>query len=145
MSPRELGDREVNDMAKYVYPAIFTPEEGGYSVFFPDLEGCYTCGDNLQDAIMMAEDVLAFVLYDNERDNAVIPEPSDAAAISLKEGEFVNYIACDTIGYAKMHNNKAVKKTLTLPEWLNETATNAGLNFSQVLQEALMAKLGISK
>lgn len=132
-------------MAKYVYPAIFTLEEGGYSVFFPDLEGCYTCGDNLQDAIMMAEDVLAFVLYDNERAGAVIPEPSEAASISLKEGEFVNYIACDTIGYAKMHNNKAVKKTLTLPEWLNETATNAGLNFSQVLQEALMAKLGISK
>ncbi|MBS6195483.1 MAG: type II toxin-antitoxin system HicB family antitoxin [Clostridiales bacterium] len=133
-------------MAKYVYPAVFSPEENGaYSVFFPDLEGCYTCGDNLQDAIIMAEDVLAFVLYDQERDGINIPEPSEVNSIRLSEGEFVNYIACDTIGYAKMHNNKAVKKTLTLPEWLNETATNAGLNFSQVLQEALMAKLGISR
>lgn len=133
-------------MAKYVYPAVFTPEEDGrYSVFFPDLEGCYTCGDNLQDAIAMAEDVLAFVLYDSERDKSIIPKPSDRDSFDLEEGEFLNYIACDTIEYAKMHNNKAVKKTLTLPEWLNETATNAGLNFSQVLQEALMAKLGIRR
>ena len=54
-------------MAKYVYPAVFTPEEdGNYSGFFPDLDGCYTCGDDLQDAIVMAEDVLAFYLYDVE-------------------------------------------------------------------------------
>ena len=50
----------------------------------------------------------------------------------------MNYIACDTIEYAKMHNNRAVKKTLTIPEWLNEAATRAGVNYSQVLQEALM-------
>ena len=53
-------------MAKYAYPAVFTPEgTRGYSVYFPDLEGCYTCGDDLQDAIMMAEDVLAFYMYDH--------------------------------------------------------------------------------
>lgn len=129
-------------MAKYVYPAVFTQEkEGGYSVFFPDLEGCYTCGDDLQDAIVMAEDVLAFYLYDEERDGNEIPAPSRANGIDLQEGEFINYIACDTIEYAKMHNNRAVKKTLTIPEWLNEAATKAGINFSQVLQEALMEKV----
>ena len=57
----------------------------------------------------------------------------------------MNYIACDTIEYAKMHNNRAVKKTLTIPEWLNEAATRAGVNYSQVLQEALMRKLNISR
>lgn len=57
----------------------------------------------------------------------------------------MNYIACDTIEYAKMHNNRAVKKTLTIPEWLNEAATRAGINYSQVLQEALMRKLNISR
>lgn len=129
-------------MAKYVYPAVFTPEENGaYSVNFPDLDGCYTCGDNLQDAIMMAEDVLAFYLYDEEAAGKAIPKASPAAGISLEADEFVNYVACDTLAYAKMHSNKAVKKTLTIPEWLNDAATNAGINFSQVLQEALMSRV----
>ncbi len=133
-------------MAKYVYPAVFSPEEkGSYSVFFPDLEGCYTCGDDLQDAIVMAQDVLAFYLYDEEKEGNMIPEPSEAGKVEIKEGEFVNYIACDTIEYAKIHNNRAVKKTLTIPEWLNEEAVSVGVNFSQVLQEALMAKLNISR
>ena len=133
-------------MAKYVYPAVFTPEEEGkYSVFFPDLEGCYTCGDNLQDAIAMAEDVLAFYLYDEETTQNKIPEASNLSEIEKNDEEFVNYIACDTIEYAKMHNNRAIKKTLTIPEWLNEAATRAGVNYSQVLQEALMTKLNISR
>lgn len=128
-------------MARYVYPAVFSQEENGYSVYFPDLDGCYTCGDNLQDAIMMAEDVLAYYLYDEETAEKEIPEPSKAGEIKLQEHEFVNYIACDTIAYAKLHNNRAIKKTLTIPEWLNEAATRAGINFSQVLQEALMEKV----
>lgn len=132
-------------MAKYVYPAVFSPEEeGGYSVFFPDLDGCYTCGDDLKDALFMAEDVLAFYLYDEERDGKTIPAASQAKDVSVKEGEFVNYIACDTIEYAKMHNSKAVKKTLTIPQWLNEAATRENINFSQVLQEALMEKVNMS-
>ena len=131
-------------MAKYVYPAIFTPEEeGGYSVYFPDLEGCYTCGDDLQDAIIMAEDVLAFYLYDEEKEGKEIPAPTDIEDIKLSGKEFINYIACDTIEYAKMHNDRAVKKTLTIPEWLNEAAIKAGVNFSQTLQEALIQKIAM--
>ena len=61
--------------------------------------------------------------------------------ITLKEGQFVNYILCDTMEYRKKHRSKAVKKTLTIPEWLNEAASNAGLNFSQILQEALLKRL----
>ena len=130
-------------MAKYVYPAIFTPEENGaYSVNFPDLKGCYTCGDDLQDAITMAEDVLAFYLYDAETENRKVAAPSKASTIQLGKDDFVNYIACDTLEYAKMHSNKAVKKTLTIPEWLNEAATRAGINFSQALQETLMKQVG---
>ena len=129
-------------MAKYVYPAVFTPEENGnYSILFPDLDGCYTCGDSLEDGIEMAEDALALILYGYEKDNKSIPAPSSHETIALKPGEFVNYIACDTMIYRKMYNNKAVKKTLTIPEWLNEAATAAGLNFSQVLQEALIQKM----
>lgn len=133
-------------MAKYVYPAVFSPEEkGSYSVCFPDLDGCYTCGDNLQDAIMMAEDVLAFYLYDKEKEGNRIPDPTPLKEVGAEEGEFVNYIACDTIDYAKLHNNRAIKKTLTIPEWLNEEAVAMGVNFSQVLQEALMSKLNLNR
>lgn len=131
-------------MAKYVYPAIFTPEEeGGYSVFFPDLEGCYTCGDNLQDALFMANDVLAFVLYDYETEGRKIPTPSKVESMEKSDGDFVNYVACDTVEYARMHNNKAVKKTLTIPQWLNDAAIRQDINFSQVLQEALMQKVNM--
>lgn len=131
-------------MAKYVYPAIFTPEEeGGYSVFFPDLEGCYTCGDDLQDALFMANDVLAFVLYDYETEGREIPKPSKVESIEKADGDFINYVACDTVEYARMHNNKAVKKTLTIPQWLNDAAIRQDINFSQVLQEALMQKVNM--
>ena len=129
-------------MAKYVYPAIFTPEEDdSYSIVFPDLEGCYTCGDNLEDGIEMAEDALALVLYGYEKDGREIPAPSARSAFSVSGNDFVNFIACDTMKYRKMYNNKAVKKTLTIPEWLNEAASAMGLNFSQILQEALIQKV----
>ena len=129
-------------MAKYAYPAIFTPEEDGtYSIVFPDLEGCYTCGDSIEDGLEMAEDALALVLYGYEKDGREIPAPSAPSALTLSGDEFVNYVACDTMAYRKMYNNKAIKKTLTIPEWLNEAASSMGLNFSQVLQEALLQKV----
>ncbi len=89
----------------------------------------------------MGEDVLAFTLYDYEREQRTIPQPSQASDLSLKEGEFINFIACDTIEYRKKQNKKMVKKTLTIPEWLNEAATERNINFSQALQEALVAKI----
>lgn len=129
-------------MTKYAYPAIFTPDkDGGYTVNFPDLEGCYTEGDSMAEVLYMARDVLALILYGYETDGRAIPSPSNASDIPLQKGEFVNYVACDTLAYRKMYRNTAVKKTLTLPEWLNETASAAGINFSQVLQEALIQKL----
>ena len=142
--PAYLGIYEKGDshMAQYVYPAIFRLEDKGmYSVFFPDLEGCYTCGENLAEALSMAEDVLAFTLYDYEKDQRSIPLPSHHSSIQLKKNEFINYILCDTTEYHRRNNNRAVKKTLTIPEWLNEEAVSAGVNFSQILQDALKEKL----
>ena len=131
-------------MAKYAYPAVFTLEENGsYSINFPDLEGCYTCADSLEEGIKMAEDVLALILYGYETDAREIPKPSVPASITLNTKEFVNFIACDTMVYRKMYHSKAVKKTLTIPEWLNEAAIAMELNFSQVLQEALMQKINL--
>lgn len=129
-------------MAKYAYPAIFTLEnDGGYSIRFPDLEGCYTCGDDMADALIMAEDVLALTLYGYERDNREIPSPSKEDQLSLSDREFINFVVCDTLEYRKMYNNKSIKKTLTIPEWLNEAAIARNINFSQVLQDALLAKI----
>ena len=126
---------------RYVYPAVFTPEENGQiSVNFPDLESCYTCGDDLGDALYMAEDVLAMTLVSYENNSTPIPTPSKK--LSLEHGEFQNFIACDTDSYRKQNMNRAIKKTLTIPEWLNEKALAQGINFSQVLQEALLEKVG---
>lgn len=128
---------------KYAYPAIFTPDNGGFSVSFPDLEGCYTCGDDIKDAMYMAEDALAFTLFRLERDHGTIPIPSQANSIVTDKESFVSFILCDTLEYHKRNNNKAVKKTLSIPEWLNEMATAANINFSQVLQNALKEQLNV--
>ncbi len=126
-------------MNKYSYPAVFTPEENGaYSVNFPDFEGCYTCGDDLADSIYMAQDVLAFTIYSLEKENKVLPAATASNNIHLEAGEFVNVIACDTLAYCKKNSSRAVKKTLTIPEWLNDAATALDINFSQVLQNALL-------
>lgn len=130
-------------MPKYVYPAVFTPEDGKYSLEFRDLEGCYSCGDDLWDALEMAKDVLALTLYSYEVDGKEIPLPSNPKDISLKAGEFVNQITCDTLVYRKRFNSKAVKKTLTIPAWLNDAAIAMEINFSQALQEILLQKTGL--
>ena len=132
-------------MAKYLYPAIFTPEDGGYYIRFPDFESCYTDADDLMSAMKMANDVLCLTLYDLEQEKGNIPAASSAQSIQkqLKEDEFVTLIACDTIEYRKFFDNKAVKKTLSIPSWLNDMAERAGINFSGILQEALKKQLDI--
>lgn len=129
-------------MTKYVYPAVFALEsDGSYSVEFRDLEGCYTCGNDLKEAIEMAEDVLASVLYEYEAENKKIPVPSERTDIRLNDNEFVNFIIGDTLEYRKRFNNKCVRKNVTIPAWLNEDAERFNFNFSQILQEALEAKI----
>lgn len=132
-------------MKKYVFPAVFTAEvNGAYSVNFPDLESCYTCGDDLADAIKMAEDVLALTLYEYESQNKTIPSPSDIHSIHTEKNEFVSVVPADTAEYQKRFNKKSVKKTLTIPEWLNDIAVAHNVNFSKTLQDALIQTLGIS-
>lgn len=130
-------------MAKYAYPAIFTQENEGYSVSFPDIEGCFTCGATLPEAIEMAEDALNLMLYDHEEDGDPIPAPSDLKAVQSATDEIVSLVRCDTTEYRKYFDNRAVKKTLTIPNWLNTLAERAGVNFSAVLQDALKTRLEI--
>ncbi len=134
-----------------IYPACFYEEDNGYSVIFPDFNYLSTCGSTLQEAMEMAVDCLAGTLFSAKIDGEDIPEPSgieniDAKKISKELGfenknNFVNFISVDVDEYAKTHFNRAVKKTLTIPEWLNEAAISKKINFSKVLQEALIAKL----
>lgn len=130
-------------MAKYVYPAVFTPETNGYSINFPDFESCYTSAETLEDGMVMANDVLCVTLYNMEENGKVIPAASGAKDISAEGDAFVTLIACDTVEYRKLFDNRAVKKTLTIPAWLNTLAEREGVNFSMVLQNALKIHLHI--
>ena len=128
-------------MAKYVYPAVFTEEDSGYSINFPDLPNCFTSGETLGEAIEMAGDVLCLTLYEMEQAGTAIPAPSDLRDVPVGNKEFVNFIPCDTVEYRRFFDNRAVKKTLTVPSWLNDMAERAGLNFSATLQSALKQQL----
>ncbi len=132
-------------MAKYIFPAIFTKDEEWYSIGFPDVPNCFTQGENLQDGLEMAEDALCLTLYHMEQDGKQIPEPTNIKLIDVPADAFVTLISCDTYDYAKFYKNKTVKKTLTIPEWLNEIAVKENVNFSNTLQNALMEQLHISK
>jgi len=131
---------------KYAYTAVFTPEEkGAYSVRFPDLPGCYTCGDDMSDTVYMAQDALCLWLYDMEQDKKNIPGASSPRDIIITGDEFTSVIAVDTETYRRFYENKSVKKTLTIPMWLNERAEQANVNFSGILQSALKDYLHITQ
>lgn len=134
--------RKGDCIMKYVYPAIFTPlSSGEYDVRVPDLPGCITCGNDLADAIEMAQDAVAMWLCDAEDNNEDIPHPSEK--IDIDPPKFVSLVIADTLEYRRENDNKAVKKTLTIPSWLNVQGERAGVNFSQVLQDALKHNLGL--
>ncbi len=135
-------------MARYLYPAVFDPNEnGGYTVTFPDLPGCVTEGDTLDEALQMAARAMALHLYGMEQDGDEIPVPSEPARVCFPEDAsddaFVTVIAASTEPVRDEIRNRAVKKTLTIPQWLNEESEKAGVNFSQILQSALKERLGI--
>lgn len=136
-------------MAKYIYPAIFDPNENnGFTITFPDLPGCITEGDDLDEALLMAAEAMALHLYGMERDGDDIPHPSAPADVSLEDsdpGAFVSLVQARTEPIRNELQNRAVKKTLTVPQWLNDEAEAAGLNFSQTLQYALKEQLGITE
>lgn len=133
-----------------MYPACIFNEESGYSVIFPDLD-LATCGKTLDEAMTMAVDCLAGRLWWLEKDGDTIPQPSSMNSIDLdaiaKDLEietseaFVNLVSVDVEAYAKEHFEKSVRKTLTIPAWLNTAALEMNINFSQVLQDALIAKV----
>lgn len=128
-------------MNKLFYPCVFhKAEEGGFWVSFPDFPECLTEGDNMQAAYEMAVDALGLCITDRIAQREELPEASEPDSIDVSDG-FLVVVEFDLAEYRRKHNSRAVKKTLSIPEWLNEEAVKAGINFSQVLQEALMAKI----
>lgn len=123
---------------KLVYPAVFYPcEEGGYTVEVPDLPGCVSEGDTLAEAILMGEDAAAgWVLGELEEGNKA-PAASQIGDIHHDGGGFVSLLTLDMDAYAEKYGNKAVRKNLTIPAWLNTFAEKRNVNFSQVLTDAL--------
>ncbi len=124
---------------KTAYPAIIHLEEdNGYWVEFPDLEGCFSDGETLADAASNASEALGMYLCSMMERNLDIPRPSDAHTISAGDG-IVTIVATEPLAYRK--STKSVKKTLTIPEWLNNEAEKRHINFSSVLQQALIATI----
>ena len=133
---------------KYVYPAIFSPIEegefaGGYRVRIPDLPYTRTFGKDLADAIGMAEDAASMWLWDAENNNEQVPAAS--TTVICEEGEFISMVVADTDIFRRQMDSRSIKKTLSIPAWLNHKAEEAHINFSGLLQEALKNNLQIRR
>ena len=121
----------------FVYPAIFHKEDGTYWVEFPDLKGCYTYGATIPETMEAAQESLGAYLLTLLERGEDLAAPSDISGLHPEDG-FVSLVSCKVDQY---RDTRAVKKTLTIPAWLNDRATAMGVNFSQALQESLLAKI----
>ncbi|MGE7841404.1 type II toxin-antitoxin system HicB family antitoxin [Lysinibacillus sp. NPDC093712] len=127
----------------YCFHRLSLDNENGFTITFPDLPGCITEGSNMDEAIYMAKDVLVGFLYGMEEDGEQIPAPSNPSNIDLPQGAFISIVEVRTDYIRDEIENKAVKKTLTIPKWLNDAAEKESINFSQLLQFAIKERLGI--
>lgn len=130
---------------KYNYPAVFHAEpEGGYTISFPDIEGCLSQGETIQECCEMAEDALTLMLWDMEENHipALSPTPINEVHKESKD-DIVTLVKADTLAYRRKYDTKAIKKTLSIPQWLDTMAQEKGVNFSNVLQQALIKELNI--
>ena len=127
---------------KMIYPAVFYPysdNSGGYVVEFPDLPGCVTGGKNLEEAMGMAVDAASGWILDELEEGNPVPKASRYEVIVPKENGQVNMVLLDIDAYAERYGEKAVRKNVTIPAWLNTFAEKQRINFSQVLQDALLS------
>lgn len=126
-----------------VFPVIIYQDEDKFGVRFPDLPGCVTQGDDINDALAMAKDALEGHLLTMEDIGEVIPEPTPFYSIKAKKGEAIFLVDVHLSLIREEEANRAVNKTITLPNWMNIAAMDAGINFSSTLQEAIKGKLGV--
>ena len=125
-------------MAEYVYPAIFHPnDDGSYTITYPDLPGCISEGKSLGNAIYMAQAALTqWIEYLTDKKQS-IPSASALKSIDLSPEEFVSLIRAD------VKDGRAVKRTVSIPKWMDDKVTETGLSLSRVLQDALKERLNV--
>lgn len=129
-------------MTKISYPAVFHREDSGCWAEFPDLPGCFCQGESIEECYAMAQDAMGLYLDRTDPSLPAFPSPSRIEDIVRKYPEdIIMLVTYDSLEYARLHRTKAVKKTLSIPEWLNDLAVRNNINFSQVLQDALIEKL----
>ena len=128
---------------RYYFRALFEKEnDGGYTVTFPDVEEAVTYGDTLEEAVEMAKDCLGLCLETRESEGEDLPQMSNEP-IACPENGFMMLIEFDTIEYDRKYNKRSVRKNVTIPAWLNDIAEEHNINFSNVLQNALMTQLNL--
>lgn len=139
---------------KLIYPAIFYKDkEGeGYSIIFPDINTGATCGDNVSDGYYMAEDFLGCSLYDDYIDGKELPKATKFEDVTIEDDgfsdmdlSFKTMVDIDMDDYIRRTSSKTVKKTVTIPSYLNEMAKASDINFSKVLTEGLKKELNIKQ
>lgn len=130
---------------RYVFPAILNYSDDGISVSVPDLPGCLTCATDTESAISRAKEAIGLHIFGMEKDNEPIPQPTDIAQIRLENGDVPTLIEVFMPSIRDKAKNSVVKKTLTIPAWLNSEAEAANVNFSQILQDGLKQYLGVQQ
>ena len=135
-------------MRKLTYPAVFEPNgKGGYGVYFPDLPGCATVGDDFESAQANAVEVLELHLYGMEKDGDTIPAPSKnpVAYPETESGYFLSFVTIYPDIVKNEMDNRRVRTNITIPYWLKEAAEDKGVNYSRLLETALIDYLGIAR
>jgi predicted RNase H-like HicB family nuclease len=133
---------------KYVYPAIFTVEDENILVSVPDLPGLHTFANSMADALFMVQDAIEMWCWDAENKGEAAPTasgPAEIAEMHKPPNQIVSMVAADTDEYRRQNDTRAVKKTLSIPAWLNYRAEKANAPFSQILQQGLKEYLSVAQ
>lgn len=130
---------------RYVYPAIFDYANDGISIEFPDLPGCFPCAHTTEEAVQNAREAMALHLYGLEQDGDPIPVPTLINKLRVDENQAVVLVEAWMPPFRDEMEQRAVKKTLTIPKWLDDLAQERHVNFSHLLQDALREYLGVTK
>lgn len=129
----------------YIYPAIFDYAEDGISISFPDLPGCISCAKTDEEALYMAKDALGLYIACSEEENEKLNKASKLNEINFSNNQRVVLVEVNMPLFREAVQNTSVKKTLTIPKWINDLAERNNVNFSQLLQLAIKENLGISE
>ena len=124
------------------YPAIFTKENNQYWVEFIDLKGCFSAGDTLAEAMENAKEAMGLFLEDLKE---YPPCTANIKNVHLENNQIISFVSVNLKEHKRKYENKSIKKTLSIPSWLNTIAEKENINFSQLLQKALIETLNIDK